>query len=72
LSAPERFKPGAIGEVVSLYEVKDTDSEERLGFKSGAVLIGIELPDGTYLDVPIEYVCGLDRNGEMKSVDTAR
>ncbi|OFX02233.1 MAG: hypothetical protein A3E78_04075 [Alphaproteobacteria bacterium RIFCSPHIGHO2_12_FULL_63_12] len=59
-AAPQRFRPGAIGEVVSLYEVKETDSEDQLGVQIGTVLIGIEMSDGSYVDVPVEYVCSFD------------
>ena len=59
-NAPAEFKLGAIGSVVSLYEVKTSAYEEKTGIKMGTVLIRIETPDGIFMDVPIEFVSGLE------------
>lgn len=64
--APEKFRPGSIGSVVSLYEVKTTEFKDATDFEIDKILIGVEISDGTFLDVPLEFVSILEHSRKNK------
>lgn len=56
LIAPAKWMPGSIGSVVSVYEVTTEGYSQKHSVPVGSIMIGIEEDDGTFFEVPREYV----------------
>lgn len=54
--APERFKPGDLGEVCSIGTIETEKTSRDFGEPLGSTFYTIEFGDGTLLEIPERYL----------------
>ena len=55
-SAPEKFRPGELAAVCSIWEVSTEQNAVSRGEPVGTIIYGIEFGDGTFVEVPDRYL----------------
>ncbi|MBL4540151.1 MAG: hypothetical protein JKP96_15950 [Oceanicaulis sp.] len=54
--APEQYRPGAVGSVISIVESLTKAFEEKTGVPQGEIAVGVEFSDGTAIELPLRWL----------------
>lgn len=54
-NAPENFRPGGVGSVCGILELKTDKQAENFGQSVGTVAFLVEFPDGSAIDKPESF-----------------